>query len=135
MKTTIETTWIASARQVFVPYVCKKTGKEKKKRVVIRELVLTGEFIYANMLRVTLTTRAGQERYCAHKLTHKKAPLFQEHLVGHRWAEIDVGGHWERDGKTMDREECLSYLVRMLGRHEGERALKGIVTVPVSRMG
>lgn len=130
MKTVIESSWTADARQIFVPYVCKKTGEEKKRRLVIRSLTLTGEFIYTNMIRVTLTKG---DKYCAHKLVHKRAPLFQEHLAGREWAELDVGGEWQRDGKTMDEGECLAFLVRMLGRDEGIRAMRGLQSVPITR--
>lgn len=131
MKTQSETSWTADARQIFIPYTCKKTGEEKKRRIVIRSLVLTGEFIYTNTIRITLTKG---DKYCAHKLVNKRAPLFQEHLAERAWAELDVGGEWQRDGKTMDEEECLEYLIRMLGRHEGERAMRGIQNVPISRL-
>lgn len=150
---TTPTTWRVDVRSVFFKNVDKETGEKKGGRMMVRQLLLTGEFIISTHLRVTRTERNGQVSYSVAKLVERKAPVLYPWQAGADWhkhttgkwrprkddegnVETDSEGRpldewiwddpdkWVKHGPSLNRAEALAFLTLMIGnRREAKRAL------------
>ncbi len=97
---------------------------------VVRTLYLRGGMIGAIARKLTLTVRKGVERWSVQRLVEKERSHHLAPWIADRaWYEGEEA-HWKKEGGTMTGDEAEAFVVRMLGKEEGSRAIYGVRNMP-----